>query len=169
MRTFVTAAALAALLCVATIPVRAGIPQGETVKGIRCDQMEGSAFHIHAHLAIYDHGRAVPIPEDIGRPLFSGCFYWLHTHTPDGIIHVESPVVRTFTLGQFFAIWGEPLSRMRAADARLRHGERMTVWLNGSRYGGDPNAIPLAEHTDITIEVGPPARKPEPFDAWGNL
>ncbi len=35
-----------------------------------------------------------------------GCFYWLHTHTEDGIIHIESPVQRTFTLGHFFAIWG---------------------------------------------------------------
>lgn len=131
--------------------------------------MEGTAFHIHAHLAIYDHGKPVPIPEDIGRPLFAGCFYWLHTHTPDGIIHVESPVARTFTLGQFFAIWGEPLSRTRAADARLRKGERMTVWLNGSRYAGDPNAIELAQHTEITIDVGPPAPRPQPFQGWGGL
>lgn len=28
------------------------------------------------------------------------CFYWLHTHAADGIIHVESPVHRVFTLGK---------------------------------------------------------------------
>src|SRR5581483_12030445 len=30
----------------------------------------------------------------------------LHTHEPDGIIHVESPVNRKFTLGEFFDVWG---------------------------------------------------------------
>jgi len=147
----------------------ADIPQGEPVAGIRCDKMEGTAYHIHAHLTINDHGRALAIPDSVGRPIFGQCFYWLHTHTPDGIIHIESPVVRTFTLGQFFSIWGEPLSRTRASDAKVRKGEKMTVWLNGSRYNGDPRAIPLAQHTDITIDVGPPAPKPAPFTAWNGL
>ena len=149
--------------------VLADIPQGETVQGIRCDRMEGTAYHIHAHLDIFDHGKAVAVPADVGRPLFSQCFYWLHTHTSDGIIHVESPVVKTFTLGQFFAIWGEPLSRTRAVDAKVRKGETMTVWVNGTRYAGDPNAIPLAQHTEITLDVGPPAPKPAPFAGWGAL
>ena len=161
------AAAFIALL--APIGVRADIPQGETVAGIHCDKMEGTAYHIHSHLTINDHGHPIGIPDSVGRPIFGQCFYWLHTHTPDGIIHIESPVVRTFTLGQFFAVWGEPLSRTRASDARLRKGEKMTVWLNGSRYKGDPRAIPLAQHTDITIDVGAPAPKPTPFTAWNGL
>lgn len=131
--------------------------------------MEGTAYHIHAHLTVLNHGRAVAIPEDVGRPLFENCFYWLHTHTPDGIIHVESPVVRSFTLGDFFAIWGEPLTRTQAAEAKLRHGEKMTVWVNGRLYKGDPKSIVLAQHTDIVIDVGPPARKPAPFAGWQGL
>jgi hypothetical protein len=154
------------LIALAPLGAKADIPQGETVRGIRCDRMEGTAYHIHAHLEIFDHGKAYPVPEDVGRPLFSQCFYWLHTHTPDGIIHVESPVMRTFKLGDFFAIWGEPLTQTRVADARVRKGEKITVWLNGNRYGGDPNAIPFAEHTEISIDVGPPVRKPQPFTAW---
>lgn len=150
----------------APLAVRADIPQGETVAGIRCDKMEGTAYHIHAHLTINDHGRALAIPDSVGRPIFGQCFYWLHTHTPDGIIHIESPVVRSFTLGQFFAVWGEPLTRTRASDAKLHPGEKITVWLNGNRYAGDPRMIPLAQHTDITIDVGAPANKPAPFTAW---
>jgi hypothetical protein len=162
--TIALGAALFALL--APLCANADIPQGESVAGIRCDKMEGTAYHIHSHLAINDHGRALAIPDSIGRPIFGQCFYWLHTHTPDGIIHIESPVVRSFTLGQFFAVWGEPLTRTRASDAKLRAGEKMTVWLNGSRYAGDPRTIPLAQHTDITIDVGAPAPKPAPFTAW---
>lgn len=128
--------------------------------------MEGNTMHIHQHLAIFDHGKPLPIPSDVGRPLFAGCFYWLHTHTPDGIIHIESPVFRDFTLGDFFAIWSEPLSRTQVAGAKLRPGEKLTIWIDGHRYGGDPRSIPLTNHEDITIDVGPPARKPAPFTAW---
>jgi len=145
----------------------ASIPSGEPVHGIRCDRMEAATFHIHQHLAIYDHGKPVRIPEDVGRPLFAQCFYWLHTHTPDGIIHVESPVVRQFTLGDFFAIWGEPLTKTRVAEARVRKGEKLTVWLDGSKYAGDPGTVPLTQHADITLDVGPPAPRPQPFTAWG--
>jgi len=145
------------------------IPTGQPVHGIRCERMEGTAMHIHQHLAIFDHGKPVPIPEDVGRPLFAGCFYWLHTHTPNGIIHVESPVVRSFSLADFFAIWGQPLSRTDVAGAKLRPGDKMTIWIDGRRYTGNPRSIPLTEHEDITIDVGPPARKPAPFTAWNGL
>jgi hypothetical protein len=30
----------------------------------------------------------------------------LHTHTADGMIHIESKVVRNYTLGEFLDIWG---------------------------------------------------------------
>jgi len=165
------ALALAGFLIAFLAPLcgRADIPQGETVAGIHCDRMEGTAYHIHAHLTINDHGHPLSIPDDVGRPIFGQCFYWLHTHTPDGIIHVESPIVKTFTLGQFFAVWGEPLSRTRASDAKVRKGEKMTVWVDGSRYNGDPRKIPIAQHTDITIDVGSPAPKPAPFTAWNGL
>jgi hypothetical protein len=147
----------------------AAIPTGQPVDGIHCDAMEGTVVHIHQHLAIFDHGKPVGVPEDVGRPLGGNCFYWLHTHTPDGIIHVESPTVRTYTLGQFFAVWGQPLTRSDVAGAKLRPGERMTIWVNGTLYAGDPKAIVLTPHLDVTIDVGPPAAKPVPYTAWNGL
>jgi hypothetical protein len=131
---------------------------GQTIDGVRCERMEATAFHIHAHLAIFDRGKPLPIPEDVGRPIVAQCFYWLHTHTPDGIIHVESPVARTFTLGQFLDIWDERLP--------ARRGEPVTVWVNGAKYKGNYRSIPLAQHTDITIDVGMPAPVPKPFVDW---
>ncbi|MGH7615753.1 MAG: hypothetical protein ACREPM_00835, partial [Gemmatimonadaceae bacterium] len=95
---------------------------GETVRGIACDAMEGQRVHIHQHLLILDRGRAVPVPANIGIPPGKNCLYWIHTHTPDGIIHIETPVDRTFTLGDFFKIWGQPLSRSGAATARANKG-----------------------------------------------
>ena len=148
---------------------QAAIPTGETVDGVHCDPAEGVALHIHPHLTILDHGRPVGIPEDVGRPLGAQCLYWLHTHTPDGIIHIESPAIRTFTLGQFFAIWGQPLEPRDVAGAKPRRGEAVKVFVDGEPYAGDPRRIEFAQHLDIAIIVGPPYRKPPAFTGWHGL
>src|SRR3954469_16580034 len=125
---------------------------GRPVKGITCDAGEGQRIHIHQHLVIYDRGKAVDIPAFIGIPQVARCIYWLHTHTPDGIIHIEAPVDRSFTLGDFFAVWGQPLDRHRAAGAELRTCETMRVWVDGTVFTGDPATIRLASHTDVVIQ-----------------
>ena len=168
VRSALVCLALAAVVLSApATAVRADVPSGSPVRGIRCDQMEGTAFHIHQHLAIFNHGKPVPIPEDVGRPL-AGCFYWVHTHTPDGIIHIESPVLKDFTLADFLRC-GVSRSRRRGSQPRLAAGRENVVWVNGSLYTGNPAKIDLANHTDVTIDVGPPAPKPAPFGGWGPL
>jgi hypothetical protein len=97
------------------------------------------------------------------------CIYWLHTHTPDGIIHIEAPLNRSFTLADFFAVWGQPLSRTQAATASAGKGRTLRVWVDGKPYTGDPGAIPLMAHTDIVIEAGPPFPPPPRFTTWGAL
>ncbi|MBV8643201.1 MAG: hypothetical protein JO225_04705 [Candidatus Eremiobacteraeota bacterium] len=164
MKLVVSLAVAAALSCAGA--ARAAVPAGQPVDGIRCDQMEGSVLHIHQHLAIYDHGKPVTVPDDVGRPLVAQCFYWLHTHTPDGIIHVESPNFKTFNLGNFFDVWGQPLTKTNVAGAQAKKNERIAVWVDGNRYAGNPRAIELTQHLDVTIEVGPPYAKPAPFTAW---
>jgi hypothetical protein len=139
-------------------------PAGKPVGGIRCDSTEGVAFHIHPHLTLYDAGKMLVIPADVGRPVMASCLYWLHTHSPDGIIHVESPVAKTFTLGDFFAVWGQPLGAKRAGP--LKSANPLRVYVNGEAYKGDPRKIELAQHTDIVLEAGPPFVKPVPFTAW---
>ena len=141
-------------------------PRGQPIAGISCDELEGQRIHIHQHLTIYDHGRPVEVPYNVGRPSDAPCLYWLHTHTPDGIIHIEAPVNRSFTLGDFFDVWVQPLSRTEAAGAQLKQGEEMRVWVDGKVYAGDPRAIKLGDHTDIVIEAGAPFITPKPFTAW---
>lgn len=160
-----------ALVGVLVIPVaRVGAQaMGQPINGISCDAQEGQRIHIHQHLAIFDHGKPVLIPQYIGIPEGQRCIYWLHTHTPDGIIHIEAPKDRSFTLGDFFAVWGQPIDRTHAGAAHTKKGERMRVWLNGKPYTGDPAKIPLTAHADIVIQVGPPFTKPVPFTNWGLL
>jgi hypothetical protein len=142
---------------------------GQPIGGISCDAQEGNRIHIHQHLLILDKGAPVTIPEHIGIPAAQRCIYWVHTHTPDGIIHIEAPLDRSFTLGDFFLIWGQPLSKTQAASAKAASGQSLKVWVNGKSYAGDPRKIPLAAHADIVIEAGPPFPKPPRFTNWGTL
>ena len=144
-------------------------PIGDPVAGISCDAMEGMRIHIHQHLTLIDHGNAVLIPPNVGRPLIRPCLYWVHTHTPDGIIHIESPTARTFTLGDFFSVWGQPLSRTQAASMKSAKGAPLKFWVNGKPYSGDPRKIQLTAHADVVIEVGPPYPTPPKFTNWGVL
>ena len=153
------------LVVLTPVQVRSAAPSGQTIDGISCDQAEGAVFHIHQHVAIRVHGRAIDIPSDIGRPVVTPCLYWIHTHTSGGLVHVEAPKFRTFTLGNFFDIWGEPLGRAEVSSARVKRGD-LHVFVDGKFYRGDPRKIELAQHTDITIEAGPPYAKPVPFTNW---
>jgi hypothetical protein len=137
---------------------------GRTVDGIKCETMEQVLFHIHAHLAVFVNGRPGAIPEGIGiapprseeqtteGPFVLGgtCFYWLHSHTNDGVIHIESPDHRTYTLGNYFDIWNQPLS---ATQVGLAKGP-VTAYLDGRPFPGDPRSIPLTAHAVIQLDVG---------------
>jgi hypothetical protein len=80
------------------------------------------------------------------------CLYWLHTHVPDGIIQVESPGRKNFTLGEFFDIWDQPLGANEVGPAK----GKVVVFENGKRLVGSPGSTPLLAHTDIQIDVGYP-------------
>ncbi len=157
--------ALSTLVSTSAAPARAATPSGQTIDGISCDRSEGAIFHIHQHVAISVHGKPLEIPSDIGRPIVAQCLYWIHTHAPGGLVHVEAPKFRTFTLGNFFDIWGEPLAATSVSSARVKRGD-LHVFVNGRAYRGDPRKIELSQHTDIAIEAGPPYAKPVPFTDW---
>ena len=142
---------------------------GQTINGISCDAQEGSRIHIHQHLVIFDHGKQVDIPNNVGQVPMRRCLYWLHTHTPDGIIHIEAPKDLSFTLGDFFAVWGQPLTKTQAASAKATAKTPLRVWVDGKPYKGDPAKIKLSAHTDVVIQAGPPFQTPPRFTNWGSL
>lgn len=123
--------------------------RGRTVNGIRCEAGEQLVFHIHAHLAVFVDGEERVIPTDIGILPDVGCIYWLHSHTDDGVIHVESPEQRTFTLGDYFDVWQQPLSGTRVGPAK----GKVIAYVDGERYRGDLRDIPLEEHTLVQLDV----------------
>ena len=147
---------------------RAQIMGGAPIDGIRCETMEGAVLHIHQHLQLFDRGRPVEVPAGIGIPAGANCLYWLHTHTSDGIIHVESPTRRTYTLGQFFDVWGQDLSRVQADGVRAARGQSLRVTINGRLYRGDPRSIALRDHEEIVIQNGPPYARPSSYN-WSRM
>jgi hypothetical protein len=170
LRSIASRLTLCAAFLTAAVSLTVGVARsdpatGRPVDGIRCDRNESGVFHIHQHLAVYDHGKLVGIPSDVGRPLGAGCLYWTHTHTPDGLIHIESPVFRSFHLGEFFDIWGQPLTATRVGPARIAPGQ-LRAYVDGNRYTGDPRKIDLVAHSDIVLEAGPPYVKAAPFTDW---
>jgi hypothetical protein len=115
---------------------------------------------VHSHLSIYLNGEALAIPALIGivdTSPTAHCDYLVHTHDRTGIIHVEAPAPALFTLGQFFSIWGQPLS---LTDVAGNPGLPVTVYITDnnvtSQYTGDPVAIELTAHREITIQIGTP-------------
>ena len=143
---------------------------GQKVDGIGCSSSEQTLFHIHTHLTIFVNGSPRQVPAGIGIPgakaqntaqgpfIGSGtCFYWLHTHAADGIIHIESPVQRTYTLGDFFDEWGQPLGPGQVGPDK----GHVTVIYNGRLYQGNPRDVPLTKHAQIQLEVNTPLVAPE--------
>ena len=142
---------------------------GLPIDGISCDREEGAVEHIHTWIALYDRARSVALPSGIGIPQGSACLYWIHTHSADGMIHIESPVRRSFTLGEFFDIWGPELSWTQAAGVTATHGRRLSIWVNGQPWHGqDPRSIPLRDRETIVVQNGPPFAKP-PHPDWSKL
>ena len=144
---------------------------------IPCDQLEHTQVHYHAFLRILNQGDVMPIPTNVGRKV--GCYYWLHMHTNEaGIIHIESPNDRTFTLGDFFDVWsdwgGKPelLDRTHVSTLTVTSGEKLKVYVDlddgggATAYTGDPRAIVLQSHEIITLEITPPAVTPPPSFSW---
>jgi hypothetical protein len=112
---------------------------------------ESLVFHIHQHLDVYVNGKKVVVPAGVGFTP-DGRLTELHTHDPTGLIHVESPVQRDYSLGQFFGEWGVYLSANRIGDSK----GTVDWWVNGKKKTGDPALLSLAAHQEIVVVLGTP-------------
>ena len=74
------------------------------ISGITCDETEHLVYHNHTKLVINDQNGSLIVPAGIGI-IPNECIFWLHTHDDSGIIHVEAPYEKSFSLGQFLQVW----------------------------------------------------------------
>lgn len=163
-------------------------PDGDTPTGgqgqkidnlLECHRYINQTFHVHTHLSIFDPtGTQIMVPWGIGlvQPwtfdrdndeiATAMCGYNLHTHDRSGVIHDESKTNLNLTLGQFFDVWGMPLSSTNVA------GYTGTVWVKIVVPGNnmpwtntiDPRTIVLSEREQITLAVGNKVKNPPIYD-----
>lgn len=129
---------------------------GQAVEGVVC--LTNINYHIHALVSIYKDGVRQGLPGNIGR---SGCTYELHTHDVTGIVHIEANAPKKFTLGQFFALWRQPL--LASGTAGLPGPIRYYIIDREvlTPYTGNPADVELTAHREIVIVSGtPPATLP---------
>ncbi len=115
------------------------------------------------HVEVFAANRVVLLAAGIGtRPPWrfsagriSGarCYGELVTLEPTGVVLLR-PGLR-LSLADLFRGWGEPLSRRRVAAFSAPAGTRVAVFVDGRRWHGPPAGVPLAEHSEIVVEVGP--------------
>ncbi|MDB5869372.1 MAG: hypothetical protein JWP96_1704 [Polaromonas sp.] len=165
--------------------------RGQVVQGLSCVKpTKPSAAYDYAHLNLLVDGQLIAVPDNIGLaspgnseiadPALReiGCYYPMATNDTSGKIRTQPGSV--YTLGQFFALWGQPLSYGNVAGYA---GKPVKVFIRDgatlTEYTGDLNTLPLNPNREITIEIGtevseiprfewtnppPPAATPEVID-----
>lgn len=142
---------------------------GKPVDGIEGSSREMLKVHFHAHLSLFYKGEQIAVPAGIGivkplridRGFVKGGkgFYWLHTHDATGIIHIESPNEKNYTLANFFDVWGQPLDTDNVAGLR----GAVRTFVNGRVQFGNPREIILHNHDQITLYVDAPYGVPPTY------
>jgi hypothetical protein len=127
------------------------------IAGMKCSR-DHARPRFGAHLELFAARRIVIVAPGIGiapprhrRGAYvkgGRCNYPARTREPTGVIEVEPG--RKLTLGDFFAIWGQPLSKRRLARFR----GNVDAYVGGKLWRGDPRAIPLTRHAQIVLETG---------------
>jgi hypothetical protein len=115
---------------------------GTAIGRLRCAKT-GATFAVHVEL--FAKRRVVIVPPGIGAG--PECTYPLHTKAPTGVVHVAG---RGLTLGDLFRVWGRRLSPSRL----LSFPGRVSVFIAGKRWLGEPGAVPLTKHAQIVVETG---------------
>lgn len=131
--------------------------QGQAIGSLGCGR--AGASYTYAHLSIFLDGQQLAVPADVGwiSPPTNeiGCVYPLHTDDTSGKIRIDATGATPFTLGQFFAIWGQPLSSSNIAGIT---GQPITVYVNDggalTQYTGDLASLPLTSRREVTIQIG---------------
>lgn len=134
---------------------------GDTAKAVRAAGIpmlsaEGMVEHIHAHLDVLVDGRPVPVAASIGIDRVGSGVSPLHTHDDSGVLHVESPVERSFSLGELFTQWGVSLSADNVGALRSTDGNEIRAFVNGVQRPGNPAAITFADRDEVALVYGAP-------------
>ena len=124
-------------------------------------------MHEHTNLQIFVHGEPVAIPTEIGIDRSGAQPYVasLHTHEDSGTIHIESSVSRTFTLGEFFDIWGVRLTPSCMGGYCNDETNRLRVFVAGQEPpdGITIREVALTDQQVVVVAFGTEDEIPDPI------
>ena len=126
------------------------------------------SYHAHVLLSVYRDGKQIGVPANIGFDA-RGSHSSLHTHTPDGVIHMEADDPYPYELRHVFAAWGVPFDNNRLGDDVASGTKKVFVYVNGepAPSGG---AVVLKDRDNVVVAYGEPGSFPtepptEPLEA----
>ena len=103
-----------------------------------CVVLSPLVYHSHPTLSITISGSTVAIPLGVG--IGNSCNHPIHTHSADGVLHVETDENRDYTLGDFFLVWAnhdnDPqraiFNQTQIFGNHAGNGHSLTMTINGN-------------------------------------
>ncbi len=129
--------------------------------GLPVLEKEVTDIHFHLHLDVLVDREPVTVPEGMGFGSDIGVISPIHTHDTSGVIHVESPSGRTYTLGQLFDVWGVRFSD-RCLGECAESDREVRVFADGTELTQDPRLLVLGRHQEIVVTLGTSDQVPDP-------
>lgn len=122
------------------------------------------SYHAHTLLSVFRNGEQVEVPADIGFDT-RGTHSSLHTHTPDGVIHMEADDPYPYELSQVFQVWGVAFDEDRLGGDVATGDQQVFVYVNGKP--APPGPVVLKDQDNIVVAYGTPGSFPvlPPADA----
>jgi hypothetical protein len=119
------------------------------------------ALHNHVNLQIFVHGQQEVVPVNIG--ISGNAIQSIHTHSSDGVVHIESGTVADFTLQQVFDVWGVRFTQDCLGAYCNTANSKLQVWQNGTEVTSDFSDVPLDDHSVIVVTYGTQNELPNPI------
>jgi hypothetical protein len=124
------------------------------------------AEHYHDLLLLYVNDAEVNIPPNVGEGDAGPCTQPLHVHVNapgTNVIHIESPQLRSYTLGDFFKVWsatpnlGPPtpvvFNQNQIFSNSIGNGYELRMYVNGKPSAAYDSLV-LQDHMIIVVVYG---------------
>ncbi|HLY30719.1 MAG TPA: hypothetical protein VKQ36_06800 [Ktedonobacterales bacterium] len=162
---------------VPTFPaVSSAVTNAQTIDGMACATTLTSGQSSHIYLKIYVNGQQMQVPADVGVSVGKSCVYPITVPVGEpNVIHVEtSSATQVYTLGNFFDLWGQPLSKTQVGSYKANSSHKLVFEVFDSSgklttITTDPRQIQLLDHETVVILYNSPNVHPTAFTSWNSL
>jgi hypothetical protein len=115
---------------------------------------------------VFPDGEQVPVPADLGYDE-RGAHSSLHTHTPDGVIHMEADDPYPYQLAHVMTTWGVAFDSNRLGGDTASGDKKVHIYVNGQP--ATPEVV-LKDGDNVVVAYGAEGSFPiePPTDALDN-